>query len=58
MTDTKSQDEAVEFLEDIENILKNIGLETITVKNYENNEELESLLEKYPSENYCPVYLN
>ncbi|MCH7926404.1 MAG: hypothetical protein IID03_00235 [Candidatus Dadabacteria bacterium] len=58
MTDTKSQDEAVEFLEDIENILKNIGLETITVKNYENNEELESLLEKYLSENYCPVYLN
>ena len=58
MTDTKSQDETVEYLEDIENILKNIGLETITVKNYENNEELESLLEKYLSENYCPVYLN
>ncbi len=58
MRDTKSQDETVEYLEDIENILKNIGLETITVKNYENNEELESLLEKYLSENYCPVYLN
>lgn len=58
MRDTKSQDETVEYLEDIENILENLGFETITVKNYENNEELESLLENYLSENYCPVYLN
>jgi len=58
MTDTKSKDEAVEYLEDIENILKNIGFKTISSKNYDTNEELESLIENYLSENYCPVYLN
>lgn len=58
MTDTKSQDEAVEFLEDIENILKNIGFKTISSKNYGTNEELESLIENFLIENQCPVYLN
>ena len=58
MTDTKSQDEAVEFLEDIENILKNIGFKTISSKNYDPNEELESLIENFLIENQCPVYLN
>jgi len=58
MTDTKSQDEAVEFLEDIENILKNIGFKTISSKNYDTNEELESLIENFLIENQCPVYLN
>jgi len=57
MADTRSQDETVEYLEDIENILENIGFKIITAKNYENNEELEILFENYLSENYCPVYL-
>jgi len=57
MTDTKSQDEAVEFLEDIENILEYIGFKIIAVKNYGNNEELESHFENYLSESSCPEYL-
>ncbi len=57
MSDLRREDKSADFINDIENILKNVGFKTISSKNYENNEELEVLYEAFAFENLDIKYL-